>query len=442
VERPAALSQPDFRSLWLAGMISDAGDWMLLVALPIVVYALTGSALGTAAAFVAELAPGMLLAPVAGLLADRVDRRRLLLAVTSLQALSLLPLLFVDGRAGLALVYGVIVVQALLATLFEPTKNALLPTLVEPQQYVSANSLVALGGGIGRLVGGPLGGLLLAAGQLHAIVVADALSFAVAGWLIAGLPGGSRRSWRRAPSRIGGYQSALRALSAIGGNLSPRRASPAIGGYVSALRAPRIRSGLVIALIAGAAQGIFVVLFILFVARRLHGGAGEIGLLRGVQAVGAICAGLVLGLARHSMPAGSLAAAGAFAFGALDLVVWNAPALVTGVALYLLLFAAVGAPGVVMVTGLISSLQLSGTDAERGRVFGALTLATNAGQAAGMLAAGLLTAPLGLMTLLDAQGCLYLLAGAVAAATLAGPVRRRRGHGESLVPARSASLGR
>ena len=410
MDRPAALSQPDFRSLWLAGMISDAGDWMLLVALPIVVYGLTGSALGTAAAFVAELAPGMLLAPVAGMLADRVDRRRLLLVVTSLQALSLLPLLFVHGRAGLAVVYGVIVVQALLATLFEPAKNALLPTLVEPQQYVSANSFVALGSGLGRLVGGPLGGLLLAAGQLHAIVVADALSFAVAGFLIVRLPAGARRRQARSPVR----------------------------GYLSALRGRQIRPGLVVALIAGAAQGIFVVLFILFVARRLHGGASEIGLLRGVQAVGAICAGLVLGLAHRSFSAGRLTAAGALAFGVLDLVIWNAPGLTTGAALYVLLFVAVGAPGVVMETGLISSLQLSGTDAERGRVFGALTLATNAGQAAGMLAAGLLTAPLGLMTLLNAQGCLYLLAGAVAAAALVGAPRL----GRQRIAAWPASLGR
>jgi MFS family permease len=95
VRLPPALEQRDFRSLWLAGLISDAGDWMLLVALPIVVYGLTGSALGTSIAFLAELAPGILLAPVAGRLADRADRRRLMLTITTLQALSLLPLLLV-----------------------------------------------------------------------------------------------------------------------------------------------------------------------------------------------------------------------------------------------------------------------------------------------------------------------------------------------------------
>ena len=134
---PAALSQPDFRSLWLAGLISDAGDWMLLIALPIVVYGLTGSALGTSGAFLAELAPGVVLGPLAGWLADTVDRRRLMLVVSFLQALALLPLLLVHGRSGLGWLYAVIVVEAALAALFDPAKNALLPTLLEPAELVA-----------------------------------------------------------------------------------------------------------------------------------------------------------------------------------------------------------------------------------------------------------------------------------------------------------------
>jgi MFS family permease len=167
---------------------SGAGDWLLFIALPIAVYQLTGSALGTSVAFVAELGPGILLGPLGGRLADRWDRRRLMVAVSGLQGVSLLPLLLVGGGHGLAIVYAVIVVQASLSALFDPAKNALLPTLVAPGQLVVANSLVALGNGLGRLVGGPLGGLLLAAGSLRAMVAADALSFAVAALLITRLP--------------------------------------------------------------------------------------------------------------------------------------------------------------------------------------------------------------------------------------------------------------
>ena len=74
MEPRGPLSTPAFRTLWAAGIISDAGDWLLLVALPIVVFDISGSAIGTAAAFAAELGPGIVLAPLAGRLADALDR--------------------------------------------------------------------------------------------------------------------------------------------------------------------------------------------------------------------------------------------------------------------------------------------------------------------------------------------------------------------------------
>ena len=65
-----AFAHRDFRRVWLAGLISDTGDWMLLVALPVLAYQLTGSSLGTAVAFLIELIPAVLFAPLAGRLAE------------------------------------------------------------------------------------------------------------------------------------------------------------------------------------------------------------------------------------------------------------------------------------------------------------------------------------------------------------------------------------
>ncbi len=126
------------------------------------------------------------------------------------------------------------------------------------------------------------------------------------------------------------------------------------------LRHRPVRRALALTFVADIAQGIFLVLFLVFVARRLHGGPGEIGLLRGIQAVGAILAGLSLAaLARGRSPA-RLTAGGALVFGLVSLLVWNLPALTTEPAVYAVLFALVGAPGVVMGTGLISFLQQAG----------------------------------------------------------------------------------
>lgn len=69
------------------------------------------------------------------------------------------------------------------------------------------------------------------------------------------------------------------------------------------LRSRPIHAALLVRLINQIAQGIFVVLFIVFVAQRLHGGPSEIGLLRGVQAVGAIAGGVTLAMtARRYSP--------------------------------------------------------------------------------------------------------------------------------------------
>ena len=428
MEPRGALSVPAFRTLWAAGLISDAGDWLLLVALPIVVFGLTGSALGTAAAFAAELAPGVLLAPVGGRLADTLDRRALMIALSVLQALALLPLLLVGAGQGLVIVYAVIVVQASLAALFDPAKNALLPSLVDTRRLVSANSLMGLGSAVARLAGGPLGGLLLAAGSVHTIVVADALTFATAGVLIARVP------HTRAGDGSGRAEGGVAATGTT-------------GGLRAVLRDGRTRAALLVAFVASTAQGIFVVLFIVFVARRLAGGSVEIGLLRGVQAIGAIGGGLVL--ARHGdrwRPV-ILVTAAAVAFGAVDLAIWNGPVVTRSETVYLALFVLAGAPGVMMETGGISFLQAGAADSERGRVFAALGVAENAGEALGIIIAGVLTVPLGLMAILNAQGTLYLASGALALllARRARPSGAaqcgRAGSRDGLVVGRRASTG-
>ena len=125
----SAMAVPAFRRLWIAGVVSDAGDWLMFIALPLVVLQLTGSAFGTSIAFLLELAPPVLLAPLVGRLVDRLPGRGVMVAALLAQAGSLLPLLAVHDRSDLPVVYGVIVAQATFATVFEPAKNAMLPTL-------------------------------------------------------------------------------------------------------------------------------------------------------------------------------------------------------------------------------------------------------------------------------------------------------------------------
>ncbi len=402
---PAPLQQRDFRSLWLAGLVSDAGDWLLLIALPIIVYDLTRSASSTSLAFLVELAPGVALAPLAGWCADRWDRRRLLVTVSLLQAAGLVPLLVPGASKHLPLIYAVILVEAALAALFDPAKNALLPSLLAPGDLVPANSMIGLSQNIGRLVGGPLGSILLAAGGLRIVGAADLFTYLTAAALIG----------RLRPSALPGPPGATSE------NVPARRT-----WSLSAWRSSTVRTTLLVTFVSQIAQGIFVVSFILFVAQRLHGGSAEIGLLRGVQAIGAVGGGLALTVWTRDRTPSILTAAATAAFGLISLTVCNAPFVTTDTAVYIGLFILVGVPGIALATGLTSTLQWGVGDQERGRIFSVFGLVGNLGQAVGMTAAGLLIAPLGLQPLLNTQAILYLASGAIAARWMTRRLPRSR----------------
>src|SRR5919198_1112108 len=83
----ATLRQRNFALLWFAGLISLAGDWMLIVALPIYVYQLTGSTLATSTMFIAGRLPTLLFGSVAGVFVDRWDRKRTMVVANLLLAL-------------------------------------------------------------------------------------------------------------------------------------------------------------------------------------------------------------------------------------------------------------------------------------------------------------------------------------------------------------------
>lgn len=391
-----AFAIPAFRRLWTAGLISDAGDWLLFIALPLVVFQLSGSALGTSIAFLLELVPAVALAPLAARLVGKYDRRWIMVAVNVGQALVLLPLLWVDHVADMPIAYAVVFVHAALSTLFEPAKNTLLPDLVDAEHLISANALIGLNQNLGRLVGGPLGGVLLALGDLGLIVAIDAATYLVSAALIATLPAAAAGALADSGSRPGPEPDAR-----------PVR-------LLTALRIPRLRGAYTIIFVSSVAQGMFLVLFVLFAVGPLRGADADVGLLRGVQAIGAIAAGLVLGLiARNSSPR-ALTAWSLLAFGALSLTTWNLPAATTAIWPYALLFAAVGAPGVIMVAGLMSLLQAHSEPRERGAVFAGVGLMTALGQASGILLSALSDGPIGLQALLDLQGALYLLSGLLA----------------------------
>ena len=396
------LRDRDFALVWSSSLVSDTGDWLLMIALPLYVFAATGSALGASTVFLAELLPVLVFGPVLGMLVDRFDHRRTMIALNLAQGLALLPLLLASHER-LWIVYLVAAVQAGLAAGLQPARQALLPRLVPSQQLGSANSLVAVSDNLARLVGSPLGGIVFATLGLGGVVVMDVASYLVSAVLLLLARVDDPAEVTPAPP-IG----FLRDLA---------------GGIATIRRTPPLGVVLAIECLAALAQGVFLVLFVVFVVRILGANDTEVGLLRGVQAIGGILGGLVVGLLIRRLSTRTLIGWGFLVFGAIALVTWNFAPMSTVVVVYVALFAAMGIPAIATTAGTITLVQGITPPGSIGRVVAAMSTLGLAAQGVGLVMAGILTDRVGVMPILDAQAALYLACGVLALLFLCGPAR-------------------
>jgi MFS family permease len=174
----------DFRKLYVASLISLGGDWFLLVALFSLVLDLTGSGIAVAFVLAAQDLTYFLLSPVGGLLADRLDRRRLMVAADLARAVLVLGFLFVRSSSTVWIAFPLLAVIATFSAVFEPASAAALPNLVDAEDLSTANALSGSLWGTMLAVGAALGGLVTAALGRHASIAIDAASFAASAWLI------------------------------------------------------------------------------------------------------------------------------------------------------------------------------------------------------------------------------------------------------------------
>ncbi len=173
-----ALRTRDFRLLWGGGLISSFGSWLLILAIPAHVFQVTGSLRDTGLTLAAEYLPGLVLGPVAGVFTDRWDRRRLMIGTSLLRAVAVAAMLAGLSPGRYWVLYAALVAENAGGVLYQPAALARTPSIVGTGTVLSsANSLNALAGGTMQLVGGPLGGILLAYCGVSWLICADALSY-------------------------------------------------------------------------------------------------------------------------------------------------------------------------------------------------------------------------------------------------------------------------
>ena len=411
------LRNTNFARLWCAGLISQAGDWVLLIGLPIYVYILTRSLLATSITFAAGIVPQIVLGSVAGVFVDRWNRKRTLVIANLLLAVALLPLMLVRTPDHVWIVYIVIFAETCFEQFTVPAQNALLPALVTEEQLVPANALNSLSSNLSRLVGPALGGVIAGFFGLSGIVVADTISFLLAALVLTGIPAAAAKG--AISQRPAGDKPLASLRREWSDGLRVLFGSRTLWVLVATFT------------ISALGEGVFGVLYPVFVYQALHGGALEIGELMSAQAVGGLLGGLVAGwlgqrlLSRWSIGLNWLA------FGVISIAIYGAPAwlALAGMTVPVLwvevgLFIAVGISGVGVLTGSQSRLQTSAPEAFLGRIFGILGTAMGAFTLMGTLIAGTVSNSLGVIPVLNIQAAGKLLAGVLALALLPPMIHR------------------
>ncbi|MGC4887461.1 MFS transporter [Micromonospora sp. DT227] len=175
----------DFRNLFLAELVVFGADWFVMVPLLVLLPELTGSGIWGALVLAVDTGTTALLLPYAGTVADRFDRRKVMMAANVAAFAGILLLLGVRGAGTAWLALLAIAVVAVAKAFYSPAAQAALPNVVDPVDLAAANAVAGSAWGTMAVVGASLGGILSAAAGPYACFWVAAAGLAGAAALAA-----------------------------------------------------------------------------------------------------------------------------------------------------------------------------------------------------------------------------------------------------------------
>jgi len=390
----AALRGPNFR-LYISGQaVSLVGTWMQTVAQSWLVLQLTGSATAIGIVLALQTVPMLLLGPYGGVVADRSDKRRLMIGLQSLMGVQalILGLLVVTGTVALWHVYVLAILLGLNQCFENPARQSFMLELVGPEDLRNAVSLQSVLASCSRMIGPAVAGVVIAAGGLGVCFLLNAASFvAVVTSLL-----------RLDVSRLQPSPPAARAKGQL-------REGFAYVRRTSDLAVPLLMMALV-----GCLAFEFQVVLPVLADRTFESGAGAYGFLTAAMGAGSVVGGLAV--ATWGRTGTKPLVVSALAFGIALAVAAAAPTLTSLVVIMVV----VGALSVTFTSTTNSSLQLAAAPTMRGRVMALWSVAFLGSTAIGGPIAGWVSEQWG------GRAGLLLGAGACLVAAMLGLLALRR----------------
>ncbi len=404
----ALLAQRNFLLLWVAHTISISGDYIFFIAMTFWIYERTGSASATGAVLIVATIPMFLFAPLAGMVVDRWDRRRIMFLAEGARAVLFLGLLcaVLVQPSTLWPIYLVAFVQSALAAFFWPARGALLTQMIEPSALLASNALYMASDSVVRIIAPSLSAFVLLRGGLPGIIIVDSASFIIsAGSVCLLTPITSRQIESVLPLR-----RRIVLESEENRALPPNTGMPTKeGDQVGADR--RISVPLVLVAIVAYTAGTLSILLPVFVHTVLLAGPLAYGWLLTAQALGEGGMSVLVGRGsawRQSRVIGFISAC-LVVGGLLLLLLAHIHMLLPGLLLNLVFGAVTTATSVQLLTW----LQKDSDRRFAGRVLTAYAGVQALAQVVGMGMAGMMVSGMGVTWLIMFDGGLYVVGGAL-----------------------------
>jgi MFS family permease len=361
-------ANPRVRNIQLAGVGSTLGTWAYAVALPVYAYH-AGGARAVGLLFFARFVLAALAAPWLGVLADRWSRRQLMLSADLVRCGIFAAMTATASAGGSAyIVYTLAVLSTIVSGAYAPAQAALMPSLVNsPDELTAANLVGNTIASVGMFAGPAIGGILLALSGPPAVFALNGALFVWSAVFVVLVP-------RDDPPRRSGER--------------PRFWPELKEGFATVVRRPALRVVIGLSTAQTTVEGAVEVLLVVLAIRLLDSGNAGVGWLNTAMGIGSVLGALLVAAmaARRRL-------AGGFALG---LLLWGVPiavaAALSSLAPALVLFAAVGTGAILCQVNSVTLLQRSAENEVLGRVFAVLESLMLGSMALGsLLGAGLVS---------------------------------------------------
>jgi len=180
-------SNRNLRRLWSAQIVSELGDWFYTLAIYTLLLQFTGRASSVALALMLQVLPMTLMGPTAGVVNDRISRKKVMITADLVRMVIVFCMLFVRSRSMVWLVYPLLLLETIMVSFFEPARNAVIPNITSREEVVLANTLSSTTWSMNLVFGAALGGVVAALLGRDAVFILNALSFLVSALFLRGM---------------------------------------------------------------------------------------------------------------------------------------------------------------------------------------------------------------------------------------------------------------